>query len=97
MKNQGLIKTLIIILAVVCVALIAFYAVKNLGDMTPDTGALTQNDIANYGQDDGSDDADSIGTDSYFTPSSGSDILISDNGTVEMDSIPNTLPEVPAE
>lgn len=97
MKNQGLIKTLIIILAVVCVALIAFYTVKNLGDMTPDTGALTQGDIANYGQDDGFDDSSSIGGDSYFTPSSGSDILISDNGTVEMDSIPNTLPEAPAE
>lgn len=94
MKNQGLTKTIIIILAVVCIGLIALYAVKNLGDDSPSTGAMTQGDIANYGQE---ESVDNSGGDTYFTPSSGSDILISDNGTVEMDSIPNTLPEAPAE
>ena len=98
MKNQGLVKTIIIILAVVCIALIGLYAYKNLGDTSPNTGALSQNDIANYGQEDSMDNSSSSTEgDTYFTPSSGSDILISDNGTVEMDSIPNTLPDAPAE
>lgn len=97
MKNKGLVKTVIIILAVISIALMAFYAVKKLGDTSPSTGALTQGDIANYGQEESVDNSSSMDTDSYFTPTSGSDILISDNGTVEMDSIPNTLPEAPAE
>lgn len=97
MKNKGLVKTVIIILAVVSIALMVLYAVKQLGDDSPSTGALTQGDIANYGQEESLDNSSSLNDDSYFTPTSGGDILISDNGTVEMDSIPNTLPEAPAE
>ena len=84
MKNQKLVKTVIIILAVVCVGLFALYAGIKLGK-GDDTGLTGTNDASNAGY----SSQNGYYDDSVIVEGNDSSYTISDNGTVEMDSIPN--------
>lgn len=81
MQNSGnsIVKVIISVLAIVCIALIVIFIVNNKPDCS---GSNTQNDVDNddYGYFD-----DYLG-DMY---TSDGDITFDDNNTEEMDSIPN--------
>jgi len=87
MNNKKNSRTLIIILAVISIGLLIFYAVSTIG--TGSGGSDDMNGVANYG----SEDSDSSQNGSFggVTVVSGSDGIytVTDDGTLEMDSIPN--------
>ncbi|MBQ9993671.1 MAG: hypothetical protein IJP17_03060 [Clostridia bacterium] len=83
-NNNSITKIVIIVLAVVCIILAGVFAYTSLSSCTPDSGAGEAGDIADYGMEETPDQSGEV-----TSTADGTLITDEDDGTVEMDSIPN--------
>ena len=83
MKNQSTIKLLVIILAVVSIVLFVVFTVTTL--KSEDESAIQTADVANYGMATEESEEES----EMIESANGNFYSVDDEGTMEMDSIPN--------